>query len=348
MKIDAFFRRLSSRLFKTNERGWMGFFSTFTFSYSKLISVIKMVKTLKVIGFVMGIFLLQQAKAQQEQSFTHFMFQQAVYNPAATGNQQNIDFSGLMRQQWVGVSGAPETFFVNIQAPISFLRGGAGATIMKDQIGPFSSTGLKLAYAYRSLFWRGELSMGISVGLINKAINYNYFNVSDDPILVGTDNESGMIFNLDLGLFYQEEGRYYIGVSSTQLNQGSMAMAGGSTALKRNVYFHGGYFFSLRQFPQMVFQSSAMAVYTQGAPLQTNIGFTAEYNKKFWGGVIYKPQSGIALLAGVYFRQFRLGYSYDINTTPLKNGGSHELMIGYRFLIEVTKANKGYKNTRFL
>lgn len=308
-----------------------------------------MVKRLKTLVFlIVLISLVGEVKAQQEQTFTHFMFQQALYNPAFVGSQPHIQLNGLMRQQWVGMSGAPETFFVNIHAPVSFLKGGVGATIINDQIGPFTSTGLKLAYAYRTHFWQGELSFGLSAGLINQAINYSYFNVQDDPLLIGSDEESGMIFNVDLGFFYEEKGRYYFGLSTTQVNQGSMTLEGGQTSLARNVYLHGGYFFALRQLPQIVFHSSAMTVYTAGAPVQINLGITGEYNKKFWGGVTYRHQSAIGLLAGLYYKQFSVGYGYEINITPLKNGGSHELMIGYRFLIEIVKGNKSYRNTRFL
>jgi len=308
-----------------------------------------MTKRLKIIAFFIGvIFLAGEAKAQQEQTFTHFMFQQAVYNPAFVGSKPDIQLNGLMRQQWVGMSGAPETFFVNIHAPLSFLKGGVGATIINDQIGPFSSTGLKLAYAYRTNFWQGKLSIGLSIGLINKAINYSYFNVQDDPLLIGADDESGMIFNMDFGLYYEEKGRYYIGLSTTQLNQGTMVLEGGKISLTRNIYLHGGYFFALRQLPRITFHSSAMAVYTAGVPIQINLGVIGEYNKKFWGGVTYRSQSAIGLLAGLFYRQFSVGYGYEINLTPLKNGGSHELMIGYRFLIEIEKGNKSYKNTRYL
>lgn len=308
-----------------------------------------MVRKLKLIAFFVGfVFFVEEVNAQQEQSFTHFMFQQSVFNPAVTGNDPSMQVNGLMRQQWVGMSGAPKTFFVNIQSPISFLNGGAGATIINDQIGPFNSTGLKLAYAYRRSFWQGDLSFGLSAGLINKTINYAYFNVQDDPLLLGSGEESGMIFNLDLGVYYEEKGRYYLGLSSTQFNQGKMILEAGQTSLKRNIYLNGGYFFALRQFPRIIFHSSAMAVYTKGAPVQVNTGIIAEYNNKFWGGVMYRHQSALGILVGMKYKQFNVGYAYEINTTPLKNGGSHELMIGYRFLIEIEKGNRSNKNTRYL
>ncbi len=292
--------------------------------------------------------LVLKAKAQQEQTFTHFMFQQAVFNPAVSGNSPNIEFTGLIRQQWLGIAAAPKSFFVNIHAPISFLKGGVGATISNDQIGAFASTGLKLAYAYRKNFWQGQLSFGLSLGLINKSIDYTYFNVQDDPLLTGSDSQSGMIFNLDMGVYYEEKGRYYIGFSSTQVNQGSMVLENAKTSLQRNFYLHGGYYFSLRQFPRIIFQPSGMLVYSVGSPLQINIGMLGEYNKKFWGGVIYRHQSALGLLFGMNYKQFGVGYAYDLNITPLKNSGSHELMLKYRFKIETVKGNKRYKNTRYL
>lgn len=298
--------------------------------------------------FILLLVFTGKIYAQQEQSFAHFMFQPVVFNPAVVGNESNIQLNSLIRQQWVGLKGAPETYVFNIHAPISFLAGGVGATIIKDQIGPFNSTGLKIAYSYGIDFWQGNLKFGLSAGLINKSIDYGYFNVQDDPILAGSESESGMIFNLDAGIFYEVKDQYYFGISSTQLNQGKMILEAGSTSLKRNIYLHGGYYFELRQIPKILFHSSAMAVYTSASPLQINLGFVAEYNKKFWGGVTYKHQSAIGIMTGIFFKQFIASYAYEINLTPLKNGGSHELMLGYRFIIEIERGNKSYKNTRYL
>jgi len=307
-----------------------------------------MVKGLKALAlFSFLIFWSISVRGQQEQTFTHYMFQQAVFNPAAVGNQPSIELNGLMRQQWVGLSGAPETFFVNMHAPMSALHGGLGVTIINDQIGPFQSTGLKLAYAYRTKFRQGELSFGASLGLLNQTIDNAYFNVQGDPVVTGTGDASGMIFNLDAGIYYQQK-NVYIGLSSTQLNQGKLKYDGGQMTLARNIYLHGGYYFSVRTLPNIVFKPSFMMAYTAGAPVEINLGMLAEYNKKFWGGVTYKHQSAIGLMAGLTYKQFRAGYAYEINLTPLKNGGSHELMIGYRFLIEIEKGKKSYKNTRFL
>ena len=78
----------------------------------------------------------------------------------------------------------------------------------------------------------------------------------------------------------------------------------------------------------------------------------AKYNNKFWGGVNYRVQDAVSIIIGMQYRNLNIGYSYDITTSALgsqgRSSGSHEIMIGYCFKIEIEKPRRSYKNTRFL
>ena len=75
------------------------------------------------------------------------------------------------------------------------------------------------------------------------------------------------------------------------------------------------------------------------------------YKEVFWGGVGYRLGESIIILLGVQYKDFRIGYSYDISLNVLGlpiYGGTHEIMLNYRFKLELEKGRKSYKNTRFL
>lgn len=299
--------------------------------------------------FIIILTVVNGLKAQQEQTFSQYMFVPTMYNSGHTGLKNSICANGIMRQQWVGLEGAPTVYAVSIESPVRILRGGLGAVISSEQIAGYNSTSVKLKYAYHRKMGDGVLGIGIGLGLVNKRLDFAYFNVSgDDPLLTSTEEESGMIFDMDAGLYYQKGKDWYAGISSTQINQGSMEIAGGKTKLQRGYYLTGGYNFRFLRMPKLVVTPTTFIGYTQNAPLLINLGVIGEYNKMFWGGVVYKHEEGLAIMAGVQYKNIKVGYSYDINMNELKNSGSHEIRLGYCFKLEIEKPKRSYKNTRFL
>lgn len=300
--------------------------------------------------FIILIFIVvDNSVAQQEQTYTQYMFVKSLYNPGFTGSRNAICAGGIMKQQWVGVDGAPTTYAVSIESPVKFLKGGLGGTIVTDKLGAFSTTSVKLNYAFHKKIGDAMLGVGVGLGLVNKTVDFSYFNVSgDDPLLTGTEEESGMIFDLDAGLYFQKADKWYLGLSSTQINQGSMEVAGGITSLTRRYYATAGYNLKLQRMPKLIISPSLFMAYTQDSPLLVNIGVVGEYNKLFWGGVVYEHQNGIGLMAGVNYKNIKVGYAYDINTNPLYTGGSHEVRLTYCFKLEIDKGKRSYKNTRYL
>jgi len=289
------------------------------------------------------------AKAQQDQTYSQYMFVSQVYNPGFTGSRNAICVGGIMKQQWVGLEGAPINYAFSIESPVKFLRGGLGGTIITDKIGPFNSTSVKLNYSYHKKIGEAVLGIGLGLGLVNNKVDFSYFNVSgDDPLLTSTEEETGMIFDIDAGLYFQKADRWYLGISSTHLNEGSMEIAGGKTTLGRAYYATAGYHLHLERMPKLVFSPSAFVAYSSNAPVLINAGVIATYNKLFWMGVVYKHQNGIGAMAGVNYKNISVGYAYDVNTTPFKTGGSHEIRLTYCFKLEIEKAKRSYKNTRYL
>jgi len=309
----------------------------------------KMLKKALAFFIILILLFVKNSAAQQEQIFTQYMFVSSVYNPGFTGTQNAICAGAVMKQQWVGFDGAPTVYAVSIEAPVKVLRGGIGATVITDQLGAYNTTSVKLNYSYHKKMGDALLGIGLGLGLVNHKVDFSLFNVSgDDPYLTGSEEESGMIFDMDAGLYFQKADRWYIGLSSKRINQGSMEVAGGKTYLARSYFATGGYNFTFERMTKLVIKPSMFLAYTKDAPLAINAGVVGEYNKLFWAGVVYMHENAIAIMAGVDYKNIKVGYAYDVNINPLKNGGSHEIRLGYCFKLEIDKGKRSYKNTRYL
>ena len=48
-------------------------------------------------------------RSQQESNFSYYMFNHQAINPAYTGSRGITNLTSVIRSQWVGLEGAPET-----------------------------------------------------------------------------------------------------------------------------------------------------------------------------------------------------------------------------------------------
>ncbi len=315
----------------------------------------------KYISVILFFLLISAGYAQQSPQITHNMFSIMSYNPGYAGNKNAICADGIIRQQWVGFKDAednkiaPETFLFTINSPVKILKGGVSVSLMQDKLGFQKDIGLNIGYAYHLDISGGDLGIGAQVGFLNRTTDFSKFiSVEPDPLLNSlSGEESDMMIDFSLGLFYQVPEQYYIGFSATNLFQSpgkTLSEAGGSTLrmqLDRTFYLTGGYIFPLPNYPSFSLTPSFL-IKSEGASIQYDISSILTYNNKFWGGVSYRVQGGISVLLGVYYKDFKIGYSYDIDTSVLGTNGSHEIMLGYCFKLKTERARKSYKNTRFL
>lgn len=304
------------------------------------------------------VFLGLQGWSQQEAQFTHFMFNNMAINPAFAGASEAICFTGLARQQWMGIKDidgtnvSPQTLLVSMDAPLNVLHGGLGGTIFQDQLGYEKNVGLRMNYAYRFNAGNGIMALGAQVGFLNKSIDFSKFRPLEDgdPVLASQAKESNFTTDFGFGGFYKVPGKFYLGLSAVQLSNAKQPIGNADYSNKRHYYLSAGYEYPLPDYPEFEIDPSLL-IKTDGVSAQYDVNALVRYNNKFWGGVSYRVQDAIAILLGMNIKNFRVGYSYDITTSKLTqagSAGSHEIMVGYCFKIIIEKPRKSYRNTRFL
>ena len=146
--------------------------------------------------------LTAQLQAQQKPHYTQYVVNPFVINPAITGIDNYTDLKMSVRDQWVGIKGAPMTSYLTIHGPIgkkdyrtsstSFRipgqnpRGqyywenytaaephhGIGMTIMNDKTGSFNFFSATASYAYHlGINPTTNLSGGFSAGITTVSLD---------------------------------------------------------------------------------------------------------------------------------------------------------------------------------
>lgn len=295
------------------------------------------------------------AFAQQDPQYTQYMFDRLSVNPAVAGLSGNICATALMRQQWSGFDGAPKTGLINLQAPWTKINSGIGLSVYYDKLGMETSTIARLHYAYHlKVGSQSTLSAGIYAGMSGRALSGTWIAVDpvEDDHAIPSSGSSASGFDLGAGLYYKSP-QLWIGISSTQLPETELKDV--SIKNKRHYYVQGGYDWALGGNKKYVLQPSIM-LKSDASSTQLDVGALFLYDNMVWAGVGFRTEDAIAPMIG-YQHQFpkgdsmlRIGYSYDITTSALKNysSGSHEVMLSYCFKIVKPEVFEMYHHPRFL
>ncbi len=310
-----------------------------------------------IIAFLLFITINGSVYSQQEPQFSHNLFNNMAVNPGLAGLRNAICATALARQQWVGLRDVegnkvnPESYSLNVDAPIRFIRGGLALGFLQDQLGFENTVGVNLSYAYHHNLGMGRLGIGARMGFIDKTIDFGALEPLDpDPVLSGGE-DNHIFFDFAFGAFYMLDDELWAGLSISQLRQARGLIAETEYQLRRHIYATAGYNFTLPQNTSYEISPSAL-VKTDLASVQIDINTIVTYNKRFYGGVSYRPQDAVVIMLGVRFDQISIGYSYDVTTSPLasmgRSYGSHEIMLQYCFDLDFDKIQEIQRNIRFL
>lgn len=299
-------------------------------------------------------------KAQQEPQFSQNMHNHMAVNPAFAGVRGNWAISGIYRNQWQKMEGAPETYAFSVDAPLKIGRaeGGIGVNLMSDKLGMQTNLRLMLDYSYKCTLNFGVLHVGAKVGIFNAKVEGEYYipggdgftPPEDDPALNGAKADvSEILFDAGLGVFLSGD-KYYAGISLDHLTKPEVKMGlTGRIFMNRHLYLTGGYTFTVS--PVIDIQPSVFFK-TDFVDWQYTLNSCVIFKKQYWGGIAYREKEAVAFMGGVELKNgILVGYSYDCNVVSGVGkyvGGSHEVTLAYRFGLKLGKKEKIYKSVRFL
>lgn len=317
-------------------------------------------KRVKILFLVFSVLVVNMLHAQQVPIFTNYSNSYAVINPGYYGLSEGVNVMGLYRDQWSGfkddVTGlvvSPTTFFVSADLPIKILKGGLGLSVMKDALGFEDNIGVNLGYSYHLDVGPGTLGLGLAFSFNNRAVDFSKAHpLNDNDAVIPSGDQSDMLFDFNVGLFYMVPETFYVAFSTTSLleNKGKALDGKSSSSASfvgdRTMYLVAGYEYQFMN-PRFMLNPSMM-ILSDIASTQFNLSSRLWYNNKMYLGVNYRYQESIDVLVGIVIKGLQISYAYDINTFGLKLPGSHEVSVSYNFKLDMDKQPRVYRSIRYL
>lgn len=305
---------------------------------------------------------------QQLQQLSQYLQNPYVINPAAAGVTDYVDLNLSFRQQWVGFTNSPQTFYFSGNSVVGrvgnapkynpslrtsrpgatkvsgnrtgTMRHAVGGNVMNDKYGAFNRIMFNGSYAIHVPLSKGmNIACGVGLGMSNLAFDQNKVDLLGNDALdptytsfIGSTTKQNL-FDLNIGL-YLYTNALFIGYSNAQVMQNKIYF-GDPTQSKLNAhhYLTAGYRIDVTE--ELSFTPNFLVKYMNPAPVAIDINCKVDYKDLIFGGFSYRHKDAIVGLVGMMFKNFKLGYSYDYTLSTLKkhNSGGHEIILGYKIKI---------------
>ena len=278
--------------------------------------------------------------AQQDAQYTQYMFNTINVNPAYAGSRGVMSLFLLHRTQWVGLDGAPVTNTFSLNTPINNSNIGLGLSFVNDKIGPTNDNTISVDVSYSLKATEDyKLSFGLKASGNVFNLDVNRLNPADanDPNLQNFNSKFSP--NFGAGVYLHSE-KLYLGLSVPNLLQTSKYNDVDVAVFKErmNLYIIGGYVFEIS--PSIKFKPAFLTKMVTGSPLQVDASANFLFFDKLMLGGAYRWDAAVSALAGFQVTDgLFIGYSYDMETTRLRNNnsGSHEIFLRFELFYRVNK-----------
>lgn len=305
--------------------------------YTKFITVLNVGLTKFKFLTVSFLFIAGYSAAQSDFDLSQRHFNEALYNPAATGNTFTTAVFMHARAQWVGLEGAPTTEAVSFDSYLNNLNSAVGLAVTGDQIGFTNTYVARLSYAYFiPIFSQSILSFGLSASLLNR--NQNASGALVDDLTDGelyyadiSENKPDFDFGLEL------KGPIKIGATIRHL--GPKIASPYFKSYSMNVWSYAS--IKINAMYNITIEPAISHVYRDKySRIEGGAVFyfkrskkTSTYNDKYWIGGMWRLHGQFAALAGISLTpQLRIGYSFDYAVGELariSELGTHEIFISW-------------------
>jgi type IX secretion system PorP/SprF family membrane protein len=286
--------------------------------------------------------------AQQDEQSSLYMFNPLQFNPAFAGSRGYLNASAVIRNQWVGINGAPKSQFLSLNSPIFVKNMSAGFHISNDVIGPKERLSFYGDYAYTLNFKNNQkLNLGMSLGCQQMVVDYNTLLAMDPTETDVLSNISQFNFNSGVGAYYFSD-KFYVGFSvprffQSKLYNNSVLISNSYT--KRHYFLAAGYVFPINSVIDL--KSSILIKSVANAPIIADFNANLFFYKRIWAGIMYRLKESVGLNVAYQIKEsIMFGYSFDYpigGLITVKNGGSHEVMLTY----SINNHKKSYGSPRY-
>lgn len=301
------------------------------------------------------------AFSQQVPMYSQYVMNGFLVNPSFAGRDGYTSVNLTVREQWVGMSGAPGTFAASFQTRIlknSYIskstsvrknivkptRGGKvglGGYVFNDENGAMRRTGFQAAYAYHIPLgqtggYPNNLAFGLSLSAYQFAVSTDGIIFDKDDPLLNTYDRRVFIPDFNFGASFTTS-RYYAGFAMTNLFRGALFFADTADNNRTelgNFFITGGMKFPLSVDwtlePSGFIRASDMLFKSVQLDLSARMFFREDY----WAGLSFRTANAFILMGGFKYDRFYFAYASDLALTDIRKAktmGTHEITMAVKF-----------------
>jgi type IX secretion system PorP/SprF family membrane protein len=308
-----------------------------------------------IVIVVISLWFYQAAFSQAKPSYTQYVLNNYILNPAVTGIENYTDVKLSSRNQWTGIEGAPVTSYFSIHAPLgkkdlrtsatSFAvpgnnpRGeqyweeytapaphhGIGMIALNDKAGYINRWSVFASYAYhRPISIKTTLSAGFNAGVTSVNLDRSKIDFASlDPTdpAVGYSNGELKKIKPEVGAgLWLYSSDYFIGLAVQNIVAGKVDFGrnnDNATYYSPNYFLTAGYRFLLNDDLNLI--PSAMVQYWEPQLFGVHLNAKMQYQDKLWVGGSYRYGdliSGYSGMAGINVsNSFNVSYAYEVATS---------------------------------
>lgn len=283
-------------------------------------------------------------KAQQNEHYSHYIFNKLLLNPAYAGSKDYLSVDLLYRTQWTKIEGSPNTFTLALHGPLKNKSHALGGSISFDAIGPYKNLQVVLDYAYRIKTKKGNFSIGINGGIFSFFTDYSsldaYQSGNDDAYTNLTN--SSILPVVGFGIYHQTK-KLSWGISSPYLLNGAVSFTKNKDVITLRNYYFGFAEYLQKLSPKFQLKPSVIIKLNHGAPANLDANLHLIYNDLLMVGFGYRTENSFIFSAQYILNdfikkqnpyQFRIGYAFDLSNNKIRSasGGTHEIILGFDFV----------------
>jgi len=286
--------------------------------------------------------------AQQAPQYSLFLLNPYAYNPAFAGMENTLVATGVYRQQWSSLKGAPETQHLNLHLPLYVISSGIGFKAENDNIGAHRTTRALLTYSFqRELGRNSVLSIGVSGGYMQYALDGGKLRTPEgsyepagvflhnDPLLPEGKLSTGTPL-FEAGIYFQWKDLALSVATQPVFAPALEAGNAGTFRLQPIRHFMTAVSYQFEVGRNLAVKPGVL-LKTDIIETQTEISTIIRWRENIFAGASFRGLSSSARDAFVILGGLRLNerttvaYSFDIPLSALEvaNRGSHELLLRY-------------------
>lgn len=306
--------------------------------------------------------LVVKSTVAQDIHYSQFYASPLTLNPALTGiNDCRYRISANYKNQWSSIPAPFRTpsvsFDINSLAPKLIKTGNlsAGLLLYNDRSGDGNLNNLSITASggymiHPDVNKKHIVSIGVQVGYTQKRVDPSLLTFETqwdggafNQNLSNLENFANISFgyvNLHSGIFWaytpSEKLKVFLGGAAFNVNQPTETFFNSDNKLNMRTVLHGGLQYALNE--KMSLHPSFIHM-SQAKSTETNIGAALSYllsgnfNPRLSFGAYYRLNDAIIPVIAMDYKNFRVGVSYDVNTSSLNTAtnyrGGLELSFNY-------------------